>query len=436
MVSARSRWLLEQPAAEPEVAPQILGLAAAVGLSEAPTLEMIPIPAFAVPELVAVGVADRAQPVALLAPPELQTAPAPVGLAEPLADRIPSTPRTPPPPLALADPLPDRLPPPMIPDESREETPAVPIALAEPTSTPPAIPEEAPPAVPAALAESDSEPPAVPAEVPPPAPLAESVPHILLPLPAVPQFQPSPEPRTEPLGRPPLTETTAERPPSGSWLKFAPLQDYSAAATRAMRPAAPPAKILMPDSGPRMTLPGPALPAQLNVRENLHVVTVLGDRPQRRGIPGWLVSFLVMASLLLAGGAVLFYVLPASHSTADAKTAAPEPPQAPVVESSHPLAQFIEVTGIRFVMDLNKKSEIHYLVVNHSASELSDMTVFVTVRAANAKAGQPPLCRFSFRSTGLGPFESKEMISPIEKMAHPVALPDWRDLHADVQIGQ
>ena len=66
----------------------------------------------------------------------------------------------------------------------------------------------------------------------------------------------------------------------------------------------------------------------------------------------------------------------------------------------------------------------------------SDMTVFVTVRSANAKPGQPPLCRFSFRSTGLGAFESKEMTSPIEKVAHPVALPDWHDLRADVQIAQ
>ena len=228
----------------------------------------------------------------------------------------------------------------------------------------------------------------------------------------------------------------SDRPPSGSWLRFAPLQDYSAAAVRAIQPAAPAPRILTPDSGPRITLPGPALPPQLNVRENLHVVTVLGGARKKRVVPGWLISFLVMATLLVAGIAVVFYLLPASHTTADAKSAAPEPVVTPAVEPSHPLAQYIEVTGIRFVMDLTKKSEIHYLVVNHSGSELTDMTVFVTVRAANAKAGQPPLCRFSFRSAGLGPFESKEMTSPIEKLAHPVTLPDWHDLRADVQIAQ
>jgi hypothetical protein len=187
-----------------------------------------------------------------------------------------------------------------------------------------------------------------------------------------------------------------------------------------------------------MTLPGPALPVQLNVRENLRVATAPGERPrkQRRALPGWVISFLVMTLLLAAGVGVVFYLLPASHTTADAKTTAPEPVTALAVEASHPLAQSIEVTGFRFVMDPNKKSEIHYLVVNHSAAELSDMNVFVTVRMANAKAGQPPLCRFSFRSTGLAPFESKEMTSSIEKLPRPVTLPDWHDLRAEVQIAQ
>jgi hypothetical protein len=170
----------------------------------------------------------------------------------------------------------------------------------------------------------------------------------------------------------------------------------------------------------------------------LRVLTLTEEAPKApRGIPGWVISFLVMAGLLALGIGVVVFLVPASHTTADAKTAAPEPVAAPAIpESSHPLAQYIEVTGFRFVMDLNKKSEIHYLVVNHSGAELSDINVYVTVHAANAKPGQPPLCRFSFRSTGLGPFESKEMISPIEKLARPVALPDWHDLRADVQIAQ
>jgi hypothetical protein len=535
-------------AAGPVRAPQLRELAAAVGVGDAPTLELIPVPVTValLPAPVALAPQEiREQPAAPLVqtlpvpmaypvsaplpppavpqeireePPAPLVQPAPVALADPIQAPLP------PPvvpqeireelaaplvaaPVALADPISAPLPLPMVPQEVREEPaaplvqaapvalvdpiqaplpppipqeiheqPPVPVALAEPAPpplppgilqdireqppvppapvalaepAPPPLPpgilqdiREQPPAPPAPLALADPGPlPSVPQEIhaPPPAAMAESVPA-LLPLPIAPQAPP--ESRAEPLlegSQPPMRETSAEKPPSGSWLKLAPLQSYSAAAARAMRPAAPPVRILTPDSGPRVTLPGPALPPHLNVRQDLQVATaVLGERARkRRGMPGWVISFLVMATILVGGGAVLFYVLPASHTTADAKTAAPEPVVAtPAVEPAHPLAQYIEVTGFRFVMDLNKKSEIHYLVVNHSAAELSDMTVFVTVRTAGAKAGQPPLCRFSFRSTGLAPFESKEMTSSIEKLPRPVTLPDWHDLRAEVQIAQ
>jgi hypothetical protein len=507
----------EPAAAERERAPQLRELAVALGPSEAPTLDLIPVPALAGAAQGAKALAEQPQPVALLAPPAVE--PAPVALADPtpapLPPPVPQEIREE--PAALAQPDSATLPS-VVPEQIRQKSPApsvqqAPVALAEPGSVPPlpTIPEEihpepaSPPlqSAPVALAEPVSAPPpprvpegihqepalspvqagpvalAEPTSVPPPpaaleeihqepAPTVQAAPVALAePVPAPPEIreesptppvlpvlpatawadpitalplqialQDSPEPLVE-SSTPPVPETR-ENPPSGGWLKLAPLQNYSAAASRAMRPAAPPVKILTADSGPRMTLPGPALPVQLNVRENLRVATAPGERPrkQRRALPGWVISFLVMALLLAAGVGVVFYLLPASHTTADAKTAAPEPVTAPAVEPSHPLAQSIEVTGFRFVMDPNKKSEIHYLVVNHSAAELSDMNVFVTVRMANAKAGQPPLCRFSFRSTGLAPFESKEMTSSIEKLPRPVTLPDWHDLRAEVQIAQ
>lgn len=245
----------------------------------------------------------------------------------------------------------------------------------------------------------------------------------------------------KPLAPPPDEAATKDAPPSGSWLQLAPLQRYAGAA-RAIRPAAPRGDILMPDSGPRMTLPGPALPPELNRLQEASIVTLIGGgRPAGRKLPGWLISLALMIAIPLAGAAVLFYFQPA-HLSADTKPAQSEqsaPPaqstaaQAPAAQ---PLAQTIEVTGFRFLMDYNKKSEIHYLVVNHTGADLADMTVFVTLRAANAKPGQPPLCRFSFRSPGLAPYESKEMTSPIEKLTRPVALPDWQDLRPEVQVTQ
>ena len=88
------------------------------------------------------------------------------------------------------------------------------------------------------------------------------------------------------------------------------------------------------------------------------------------------------------------------------------------------------------MVDYNHKSEIHYLLVNHSATELNDLTVLVTLTSRSAKAGQPPIARFSLHANGIAPFESKEMVSPIEKPNRAVTLPEWQDLRADIQIGQ
>ena len=112
--------------------------------------------------------------------------------------------------------------------------------------------------------------------------------------------------------------------------------------------------------------------------------------------------------------------------------AIPETPQTP----TNSLSKQIEVTGFRFVTPANKKPEIHYLVVNHSALALNDVTVFVTLHAGNAKPGQPPLSRFSFRAPNVPAFESKEMSSTIEKISQPMALPEWQDVKVDVTIGQ
>jgi len=104
--------------------------------------------------------------------------------------------------------------------------------------------------------------------------------------------------------------------------------------------------------------------------------------------------------------------------------------------SSNPLSRIIEVTGLRIVMDPAGKQQVEYLVVNHSSARFPDATIYVTVRAADARVGQAPLCRFSFAAPDLGPFEAKEMTSAIEKTNRTGNLPDWQDLRAEIEIGK
>jgi hypothetical protein len=99
-------------------------------------------------------------------------------------------------------------------------------------------------------------------------------------------------------------------------------------------------------------------------------------------------------------------------------------------DNSHSLARFLEVSGVRFV-ELNETGNS---VPAHSKAPLSSLTVYVTLRAANAKQGQAPLARFMFRSPNLAAYEAKEMANPIEHIIGPLDLPDWQDLRADVEV--
>ncbi len=220
--------------------------------------------------------------------------------------------------------------------------------------------------------------------------------------------------------------------------------------------ARPPKNIAALDSGPRTTLPGPALIPELVRRSG---VTVIGDGGRKaRGTPagggGWMASLLVTFLVFGTGIAALVYFGqldvaallrgetsssegPApSSKTANGKTARPlvdGSETAPAPAAGQALAKYIEITGVRIVVDSSRKPEVHYLVVNHSAAEIADVSVRATVRSIR-RAGSAPLTSFSFRVPNLGPYEAKEMMVPIEKLARGFEVPDWQNLKTDFQI--
>jgi hypothetical protein len=159
------------------------------------------------------------------------------------------------------------------------------------------------------------------------------------------------------------------------------------------------------------------------------------QRARNFAIPAWLIRWMILAVVVVLAVRLVFSFLPQKPAVAAPAAVTPAAP-APEASVVNPLSRSIEVTGFRIVTDPSKKPEIHYLVVNHTPVRVSNMTVYVTLRTADDKPGQPPLSRFSFAAPNLGPFQSKEMISSIEKMNRPVALPEWQDLRADLEIGQ
>jgi hypothetical protein len=270
-------------------------------------------------------------------------------------------------------------------------------------------------------------------EEPAPAPLAARVGAIAPPHPCAPAPQVLTSLSAEP--SPHQTLRLAALTPHDATL---PTGDYINCAIpllSKMRPAAPRPAILAPDTGHRLTLPGPRL------TKDLESLGAAGLRPTlpysaprpATGVSGWAISFTVMMVLLFLGGAAIYMFAP--KASAETKVSQQEN-AASVPDAAHPLGKFVEVTGIRIIVDYNKRSEIHYLLVNHSATELNDVSVQVTLINRSAKPGQPPVAKFIARINGLGPFESKEMVSPIEKPSRAVALPEWQDLRAEAQVGQ
>jgi hypothetical protein len=221
---------------------------------------------------------------------------------------------------------------------------------------------------------------------------------------------------------------------------MAPLGNYSPLAGRPLRPAVPQKQVLKKETAPRTTLPGPMLTRRLMkfLDRELHPILPAILRVKKSLLPGWMASALIIGTLLGAGfTGIISVARPAADAKPIASTEAAIPvAEAPSNSAGSPLAKSIEVTGFRILTGPARKPEIQYLVVNHTPARFSGVTVYVTLYAADAKAGQPPLCRFQFAAPNLAAYQSKEMSSAIEQAPRQITLPAWDDLRAAVDIGQ
>ena len=259
----------------------------------------------------------------------------------------------------------------------------------------------------------------------------------------LPNLTSGPELVTSPATLPTLSHPEPPAPP------LAGFADYAKIALSRIQPARGKAKPVTSDVKEHLSLPGPTLPHELTSLNAAGINKILvpaGQASVAAKGSSWMLS-LVVAALVIAGtlGAA-FYAMPslakapaapsaARQEVAKRETKATSEPAKPTVPAD-PIARIVEVTGIRFVTDLpGRPPEIHYLVVNHSNIPLLGVTVNVTLRDSTSDP-QSTLSQFAFRAPRLGPYESKEMVSSIERFNRPVALPDWRELHADVQISQ
>jgi hypothetical protein len=143
--------------------------------------------------------------------------------------------------------------------------------------------------------------------------------------------------------------------------------------------------------------------------------------------------------LLLTAGAYLAYrhfrgEAPGAAPVARSEAAAPPAGTVSATPGQSALLAAVEVTGIRMVEDRNKKAEVIFIVVNHSAAPLTDLSGTVTLRPSTAQPGREPVGIFGFRNVSLGPFESREMRAPLNTSLRMYELPDWQFLKTELKL--
>lgn len=134
---------------------------------------------------------------------------------------------------------------------------------------------------------------------------------------------------------------------------------------------------------------------------------------------------------VLALFAAAYYVMGMHNSSSSAPTTKEVTPK---TETMNPLQKYIEVVGVR-LMSAKGGQSVRFLVVNHAAAELSDLSANVTLYANTQRSEEDPVGTFQFHLNSIGANESKEMTAPLKTDKAAYDMPeDWRNISADVQV--
>ena len=198
----------------------------------------------------------------------------------------------------------------------------------------------------------------------------------------------------------------------------------------AYQPPPPPPQQPPPPPPPAQAAPAPPSPQS---QPQVKVRPYTPPEPAS-GMPSWVLTLLVTAGVLaVVAGAVWLF---SSHGHTDAKPSATvESPAAKPGAAANPYQKYIEVAGVRFHEDPKHKdkTEVRFLLVNHSDAEIDDLGGNVTVWGATRKSEEDAQGTFTFK-TDLKPLESKELTSPLNSKLKIYELPDWQNVTTDVQI--
>ena len=152
----------------------------------------------------------------------------------------------------------------------------------------------------------------------------------------------------------------------------------------------------------------------------------------RGGLPTWAMT-LVFALAFLGLGSGIYWLVGAAKGSGSKPSVNVESPAAKPGATVSPLQKYIEVSGVRFIENAKKQTEVRFLVTNHSPAEIAGLAGNVTVWGRTRSSEEDAAGTFTF-SGNLGPWESKEMSAPLNSKLKIYELPDWQNISTDVQI--
>lgn len=152
------------------------------------------------------------------------------------------------------------------------------------------------------------------------------------------------------------------------------------------------------------------------------------SRERSRGYHDDVRITLICCALALAG----------CSSSPDAKTPKNKLPEAPLgamlASNKHPLAKFIELSGIRVEEAGKGKLKVTMAVTNHSTADISDLGLKVKLTTTAAKPEDPAIAEFDLKVPSLGPNEMKDVSATVPTQLRIYELPDWQFLRAQYEI--
>jgi hypothetical protein len=160
----------------------------------------------------------------------------------------------------------------------------------------------------------------------------------------------------------------------------------------------------------------------------------------RKRAAAWPLTLLIGTVVILGAASLLQYTAQ-DHDAKASAVAAPAQishaaslPAAPVVQE-HPAARSVEVAGVRIVTGSNRKPQLQFVVINHSANELTGLSIRIAVRSVDGLSG-PPLFSVSSPIAVLGPNQSKEIRTDLDASIKPASIPDWQSLRTEVLVAR